>query len=45
MDPQDLSLSRKTHELNYENEMMDSWNQFYFTGGYIEVVVTFPGVS
>ena len=25
--------------------MMSSWNQFCFTGGYIEVAVTLPGLS
>ena len=40
-----FKISRKTHELNYESGMMDSWNQFCFTGGYVEVAVTFPGLS
>ena len=39
------SLSRKTHELNYGSEMTGSWNRFCFTEGYIEVMVTFPGLS
>ena len=39
-----ISLS-KDHELNYESEMTSSWNQFCFTEGYIEVVVTFLGLG
>ena len=34
---------QKSHDLNYQGGMMSSWNQFCFTGGYIEVAVTLPG--
>ena len=41
-----ITLSKKeSHGLNYEGAMMSSWNQFCFTGGYIEVAVTLPGQS
>ena len=41
-----ITLSKKpTHDLNYQGGMMSSWNQFCFTGGYIEVAVTLPGKS
>jgi beta-glucanase (GH16 family) len=41
-----ITLTEKqTHELNYQGGMMSSWNQFCFTGGYIEVAVTMPGQS
>jgi len=39
-----ITLSKKdTHDLHYEGGMMSSWNQFCFTGGYIEAAVTLPG--
>ncbi|KAF8625530.1 hypothetical protein AX15_005334 [Amanita polypyramis BW_CC] len=31
------------HNLNYRSGMLQSWNKFCFTAGYIEVAVTFPG--
>ena len=41
-----ITLTEKqTHDLNYQGGMMSSWNQFCFTGGYIEVAVTMPGQS
>ena len=41
-----ITLEQKeTHGLNYQGGMMTSWNQFCFTGGYIEVGVTLPGQS
>ena len=41
-----ITLSRKqTHDLDYESGMMSSWNQFCFTGGYLEVAVTLPGLN
>ncbi|KAF8584647.1 glycoside hydrolase family 16 protein [Ramaria rubella] len=33
------------HGLNYKSAMLQSWNKFCFTGGYIEVSVSFPGTS
>lgn len=39
-----ITLSEKpSHNLNYTGGMMTSWNQFCFTGGYLEVAVTLPG--
>jgi beta-glucan synthesis-associated protein KRE6 len=32
-----------THDLPYRSGMLQSWNKFCFTTGYIEVSVTFPG--
>ncbi|KAF9647162.1 glycoside hydrolase family 16 protein [Thelephora ganbajun] len=41
-----ITLSKKnTHDLKYQGGMMSSWNRFCFTGGYIEVAVTLPGLS
>ncbi|KAG8915297.1 hypothetical protein FRC01_003716 [Tulasnella sp. 417] len=31
------------HGLNYRSGMLQSWNKFCFSGGYIEVSVLFPG--
>lgn len=31
------------HNLNFRGGMLQSWNQFCFTGGYIEVNVSLPG--
>jgi len=31
------------HGLDYRSGMLQSWNKFCFTTGYIEVSVTFPG--
>ncbi|KAF8624603.1 hypothetical protein AX17_007096 [Amanita inopinata Kibby_2008] len=31
------------HQLQYRSGMLQSWNKFCFTTGYIEVSVTFPG--
>jgi len=31
------------HNLNYRSGMLQSWNKFCFTRGYIEVAVVFPG--
>ena len=31
------------HGLPYKSGMLQSWNQFCFTGGYIEVAITLPG--
>lgn len=39
------SGSGGSHNLTYRSGMLQSWNQFCFTGGYIEVSVTFPGPS
>lgn len=36
---------QQSHDLDYQGGMMSSWNQFCFTGGYIEVAVTLPGKS
>lgn len=32
-----------THNLNFRGGMLQSWNQFCFTGGYIEVSMVIPG--
>ncbi|SPO25035.1 probable KRE6 - glucan synthase subunit [Ustilago trichophora] len=32
-----------THNLNFRGGMLQSWNQFCFTGGYIEVAMVLPG--
>jgi len=41
-----ITLSRKqTHHLDYRGGVVDSWNQFCFTGGYLEVAVTLPGLN
>ncbi|PLW11627.1 hypothetical protein PCANC_05828 [Puccinia coronata f. sp. avenae] len=31
------------HDLNYRSGMLQSWNKFCFTGGYIEVSISLPG--
>jgi len=31
------------HGLDYRSGMLQTWNKFCFTTGYIEVSVTFPG--
>ncbi|KIM91198.1 glycoside hydrolase family 16 protein [Piloderma croceum F 1598] len=36
---------KQTHNLNYQGGMIQSWNKFCFTGGYIEVSVSLPGVN
>ncbi|KAJ3555502.1 hypothetical protein NP233_g12195 [Leucocoprinus birnbaumii] len=33
----------ENHGLDYRSGMLQSWNKFCFTRGYIEVAVTFPG--
>ncbi|PPR01618.1 hypothetical protein CVT24_005845, partial [Panaeolus cyanescens] len=33
----------ENHNLEYRSGMLQSWNKFCFTTGYIEVAVTFPG--
>ncbi|THH03311.1 hypothetical protein EW145_g6360 [Phellinidium pouzarii] len=41
-----ITMSNKVqHDLNYMSGMMSSWNKFCFTGGYIEVNVSLPGVT
>lgn len=34
-----------THDLAYQSGMIQSWNKFCFTGGYIEVSVRLPGTA
>ena len=36
---------KEQHDLDYMSGMMTSWNKFCFTGGYIEVNVSLPGVT
>lgn len=36
---------KETHDLSYQSGMLTSWNKFCFTGGYIEVNVSLPGVN
>ncbi|ORY89409.1 family 16 glycoside hydrolase, partial [Leucosporidium creatinivorum] len=33
------------HNLNFRSGMLQSWNKFCFTGGYIEVSMSMPGTS
>lgn len=33
----------QNHGFNYSSGMIQTWNQFCFTGGYIEVAVNLPG--
>ncbi|EJD00931.1 beta-glucan synthesis-associated [Fomitiporia mediterranea MF3/22] len=41
-----ITMSQKnTHDLNYQSGHMTSWNKFCFTGGYIEVNVSLPGLT
>ncbi|GAA5891181.1 hypothetical protein JCM8208_002530 [Rhodotorula glutinis] len=35
----------KINGLNYRSGMIQSWNKFCFTGGYIEVSISLPGVG
>ncbi|KAG8976162.1 hypothetical protein FRC05_004411 [Tulasnella sp. 425] len=34
-----------THNLEYQSGMIQSWNKFCFTGGYIEASVSLPGTA
>lgn len=42
-----ISLTRETleesHNLGFLGGMLQSWNKFCFTGGYVEVAVSLPG--
>ncbi|KAF9054959.1 glycoside hydrolase family 16 protein [Hymenopellis radicata] len=41
-----ITLSEKqTHGLNYQGGLVQTWNKFCFTGGYIESSVRLPGIS
>ncbi|KAL5508476.1 hypothetical protein ACEPAH_6095 [Sanghuangporus vaninii] len=41
-----ITMSRKeTHDLQFQSGHMTTWNKFCFTGGYIEVNVSLPGVT
>ncbi|KZP20198.1 glycoside hydrolase family 16 protein [Athelia psychrophila] len=41
-----ITLSEKqTHGLDYQGGMLQTWNKFCFTGGYIEASVSLPGVN
>ena len=40
-----ITLSKETHDLYYQGGMATGWNQFCFTGGYIEVSVPLPGLD
>ncbi len=41
-----ITLSNiENHNLNYMGGMMNSWNKFCFTGGYVEVSLSLPGKS
>ncbi|KAG8826823.1 hypothetical protein FRC19_007391 [Serendipita sp. 401] len=31
------------HDLNWKSAMLQSWNKFCFTGGYIEIAISLPG--
>ncbi|EIW67058.1 hypothetical protein TREMEDRAFT_34261, partial [Tremella mesenterica DSM 1558] len=35
----------ENHNLNYQGGMMSTWNQFCYTGGYVEASVSLPGTS
>ncbi|EED80246.1 predicted protein [Postia placenta Mad-698-R] len=32
-----------SHTLGYQSGMLQSWNKFWFSGGYVEVALTLPG--
>lgn len=34
---------QRNHNLDYRSAMIQSWNQFCFTGGYIETRIQLPG--
>ncbi|KAF9497733.1 glycoside hydrolase family 16 protein [Pleurotus eryngii] len=39
-----ITMSQKpSHDLNFESGMLQSWNKFCFTTGYIEVSMSMPG--
>ena len=40
-----ITLSKETRDLNYQVGMATGWNQFCFTGGYIEVSVPLPSLD
>ncbi|KAL5530502.1 hypothetical protein ACEPAF_6760 [Sanghuangporus sanghuang] len=41
-----ITMSRKeTHDLQYQSGQLTTWNKFCFTGGYMEVNVSLPGVT
>jgi len=41
-----ITLSQKqTHGFNYQGGMIQTWNRFCFTGGYIEANVSLPGMA
>ncbi|KAI0700709.1 glycoside hydrolase family 16 protein [Cytidiella melzeri] len=41
-----ITLQQKdTHDLNYQGGMIQTWNKFCFTGGYVVANVSLPGVS
>lgn len=41
-----ITLSQKaTHNLKYQSAMIQTWNKFCFTGGYIEANVSLPGLA
>ena len=41
-----ITLSqKKTHHLSYQGGMIQTWNRFCFTGGYIEANVSLPSVT
>ena len=35
----------ENHDLEYRSGMIQTWNKFCFTGGYIEANVSLPGLS
>ncbi|GAA5962832.1 hypothetical protein JCM3765_001538 [Sporobolomyces pararoseus] len=40
----EITLTQEpTHDLNFRSGMLQSWNKFCFTGGYIEVNLSLPG--
>lgn len=40
----EITMSKeRTHNLDYQGGMLQSWNKLCFTGGYIEVSVSLPG--
>ncbi|GAA5974252.1 hypothetical protein JCM11641_003355 [Rhodosporidiobolus odoratus] len=40
----EIELSQEpSHDLNFRSGMLQSWNKFCFTGGYIEVNLSLPG--
>jgi len=41
-----ITLSQKeNHDLNFQGGMVNTWNKFCFTGGYVETSIVIPGTN